>query len=422
MSPAGLAELLAADDPPNAQGLTILSSPAGDKPLDVARELIAAGSHVFVADANPQFTAEPPAKPDHEFQFPTGWTTDSPAVSHLKQWRAKQRQALYMRTGGLFDCPDIDVKNDAVVDVQRERLQTLGVVIYGETETPTGGAHFYEISTGLKSGATRAGGVDWQARGKGVYLPGTQRPYYRNSGCDTYRWVRPLDIARALDDRQDPDFVAEQEQAIRAYLLGLGIVPAAAAGSGTGDVFMAERLKIDVVKLQAHVPTVWNAICDKSGWEVGGRSDRFHFIVNEARRHNVPLGEVLTLMDTWAQCSGKYVGRSDVEVMRVWEKAKADEAKKAAAEAASSPVAAVTAVNVGTDAQGLIDAVGAADDWLEQGPAVDRPSTWALIDEQTKLSYLDGTYEPIEPTIGLMDNGRYLFYRGETHTIAGDSG
>ena len=422
MSPAGLAELLAADEPPNAQGPTGRLSLAGADPLDVARELIAAGSHVFVAAANPQFTAEPPAKPDQEFQFPTGWTTDSPAVSHLKQWRAKQRQALYMRTGGLFDCPDIDVKNAAVVGDQRERLQTMGVVTYGETETPTGGAHFYVLSTGLASGATRSGGVDWQARGKGVYLPGTQRPYYRNTARDTYRWVQPLDIARALDDRRDPDFVAEQEQAIRAYLVGLGIVPAAADGSvAAGEVFMAERLKVDPLKLQAHVPTVWKAITDKSGWAVGRRSDQFHFIVCEAHRHNVPLGEVLTLMDTWAQCSGKYVGRSDVEVMRSWEKGKADEAKKAAAAADSSPVAAVTAVSVGKDAQGLISAVG-ADDWLEQAPAVDRPSTWALIDEQTKLSFLDGTYEPIEPTIGLMDNGRYLFYRGETHTIAGDSG
>jgi AAA domain len=423
MSPAGstIAELLAAADPPDAQGPTGLLSVAGDHSLDVARALISEGSHVFVASANPQFTAEPPAKPDREFDFPTGWTTDSPAVSHLKPWRAKQRQALYMRTGGLFDCPDVDVKHGAVVDVQRERLQTLGIVIYGESETPTGGAHFYVISTGLKSGASRAGGVDWQARGKGVYLPGTQRPYYRNTTCDTYRWVQPLDIARALDDRQSADFMAEQEQAIRAYLLGMGIVPAAADGSvAAGEVFMAERLKIDVVKLQSAVPTVWNAICDKAGWEVGRRSEQFHFIVCEAHRHNVPLGEVLTLMHAWNEHSQKYVGRSDVEVMRSWEKAKADEAKKAAA-ANSSPVAAVTAVGGGTDAQGLIDAVGAAD-WLEQGPAVDRPSTWALIDEQTKVSFLDGTYEPIEPTIGLMDNGRYLFYRGETHTIAGDSG
>ena len=432
MSPAGLAELLAAADPPDAQGPPGLLSLAGDDSLDVARELIAAGSHVFVAAANPQFTAEPPAKPDHEFQFPTGWTTDSPAVSHLKPWRVKQRQALYMRTGGLFDCSDVDVKNGAVVDVQRERLQTLGVVIYGEVETPsrgpdkTGGAHFYVLSTGLASGATRAGGVDWQARGKGVYLPGTQRPYYRNSGCDTYRWVQPLDIARALDDRQDPDFVAEQEQAIRAYLLGLGIVPAAADGSvAAGEVFMAERVKMSpdaVVKLRSAVPTVFDALGDRSGWEVGRRSHQFHFIVCEAYRHNVPLGEVLTLMHAWTQHSQKYVGRSDVEVMRSIANMKKDEAKKAAAAAASSPVAAVTAVSGGTDAQGLIDAVGAAADWLEQAPAVDRPSTWALIDEQTKLSFLDGTYEPIEPTIGLMDNGRYLFYRGETHTIAGDSG
>lgn len=420
MSPAGLAELLAAADPTDAQGPNGWSILAGAEPLDVARALISAGSHVFVASANPQFTAEPPAKPQKEFDFPTRWPEESPAVSHLKQWRAKQRQALYMRTGDLFDCPDVDIKNGAVVDVQRERLQTLGVVIYGESETPTGGAHFYVISTGLKSGATRAGGVDWQARGKGVYLPGTQRPYYRNSGCDTYRWAQPLDIARALDDRQSADFMAEQEQAIRAYLLGLGIVPAAADGSvAAGEVFMAERLNIDVVKLQFALPKVWKLITDESGWEVGRRSHQWHAIVCEAHRWNMPLGELLTLMNMWSEQSGKYVGRSDLEVMRSLDSMKKDEAKKA--ETASSPVAAVTVVSEQQDAQGLITAVGAAD-WLEHAPAVDRPSTWELIDEQTKLSFLDGTYEPIEPTIGLMDNGRYLFYRGETHTIAGDSG
>lgn len=288
----------AAEDP---AGSTIKASL--DANLMIASDLMAYGCPVFAAAANPRYGINGDVR---EYLLPQGWQ-NTPTANVPK---LSEGGALCLGTGHGFDVMDVDVKNGADVEQVRAALIECGVVILGESQTPSRGAHFLVRSTGICSSSKPVNGVDFRGgatdgSGRGfVYLPGTSRPAYAGAG---YLWVtKPdTDTAAELD-------VNEQRDALWTFLQGRGIEPRLTAtppaeltaGEPVGVDGLPERLR----DCLSEVP------------RVGNRSERFFYAVALCKENGYTQGQAVTLLTPWCEAAGKFVGRIAAEVARTWPK------------------------------------------------------------------------------------------------------
>jgi len=107
------------------------------------------------------------------------------------------------RTGGRAAVTDVDPRNGGDIEKTRQLLDGLGVRVFAEVATPSGGRHFYVAGhLELPSCSNLNGwpGIDVLSFGKLVFLPGTQRPKYNGAG---YQVI--FDNLEALGDGGDPD-------------------------------------------------------------------------------------------------------------------------------------------------------------------------------------------------------------------------
>lgn len=114
-----------------------------------------------------------------EFNF-SNRSKATPDCNQLRNF--KPGHGLIMRTGYGLDVIDVDHRNgggDTFAQLAHLLPEVLGTV-----ETPSGSFHLYVAATGHRS--ISVDGIDYLARGRIAYLPGTKRPKYAGRG---YRWL-----------------------------------------------------------------------------------------------------------------------------------------------------------------------------------------------------------------------------------------
>ncbi len=131
-----------------------------------------------------------------EYRMAKGW----PGLSTADN---AQRIALWSPGDGILGVlnanvavVDVDTKNGAAIDDVLATMELLGVDIYAEIATPSGGRHFYVAGhEDLPSVAAREGhdglnglpGVEILSHGRAVFLPGTSRAKYSGAGYTVLR-------------------------------------------------------------------------------------------------------------------------------------------------------------------------------------------------------------------------------------------
>lgn len=173
--------------------------------IEFAQSLIDAGIPVVVCAPNPDWhhgSREADVRP------PKGWALATADKCDLTSFRPDV-DTLAMVAGHGVDVVDVDTKDDGSVD-NLPPFQS-----FGETRTPSGGAHFYVRSTGIAKMSpltTSAGHVGDYVGGTPeggsrmlAYLPGSTRPKYAG---DTYSVTTPLELAALLESDPDDNLVA----------------------------------------------------------------------------------------------------------------------------------------------------------------------------------------------------------------------
>ncbi|MGW5339172.1 hypothetical protein ACWEQD_12205 [Rhodococcus pyridinivorans] len=146
---------------------------------------------------------------EREFYRPMGWTQLEAADNRVRLCRHRIGDALCGVLGESLAVVDVDTKNGGCIEQVRQLLAELGVTIFAEVTTPSGGKHFYvaahpDLATvhasGERDGLVGYPGVEILAAGTNVFLPGTRRPKYNGDG-----YAIELDDLEALADGGDPD-------------------------------------------------------------------------------------------------------------------------------------------------------------------------------------------------------------------------
>lgn len=156
----------------------------------------------------PVFVAKP-GNGNREWIHPGGWSTLDASGNWDRIERFVDGDALCVVLGGPVTVVDVDTKNGADIGAVRQLLSGLGVTVFAEVTTPSGGKHFYvaghpDLPT-VHAKQDRDGlrgypGVEILAGGTNVFLPGTIRPKYNGTG-----YTIVLDNLAALVDGGDPD-------------------------------------------------------------------------------------------------------------------------------------------------------------------------------------------------------------------------
>jgi hypothetical protein len=357
---------------------------------------------------------------DGEYVWPAKYTEWLADVKHVAKWKAGHGLALIGGHG--LDGIDVDTKHGASVDAERARLQKHGVLILGEVRTPSGGAHFYVLSSGLRSTNaahsvgidTRMGTQDGQGR-QALFMPGTLRPKYGGLG---YTWVQPLDLEYVRECLADPELRLTQTMAVTAYMAEIGTLRPAREGVATVAPVSAEpisRMFLSQALQDELQATEWAP----SASGVGRRAGRFMHLIGFCLRAGLTQGQALTLLTEWnadpARGSDKYTGRLPEQVAHCWAIASADSDAWKAGKAATATSPGKDVPRTSLTSGSLEDVQGPAQ---EGEPPEDVPRTWLPIDLG---KYFDGTHVPERPTVGRRDDGVCLLYPGRTHSISGES-
>ena len=122
---------------------------------------------------------------------PRGWQDLTPDQNTDRITHRPAGAALCANMGGPIAVVDVDTKNGADVDKIRAALDAVGVRIYADILTPSGGRHFYvpghpDLPT-VHAAEGRDGlvgypGVEILSHGTNVFLPGTARTKYAGGG------------------------------------------------------------------------------------------------------------------------------------------------------------------------------------------------------------------------------------------------
>lgn len=202
-----------------------------------------------------------------EYWHPTDWSALTPASNLLELKRWKPGHAMRVLGGDIVAIIDVDTKEPYKADPEAVRalLADLGVRIFAEIQTPSGGRHFYVAGhpdMPTVHAVTGWPGVEVLGHGGNVYAPGTRRPRYGGAGY-TVLWEDldalaegDVDGAEALvgwlaDNRSDPAGTAAEGKA-------RSTAPPAEPGSVPWDkrsqAFIAGLLRHEVEFLQKMGP------------------------------------------------------------------------------------------------------------------------------------------------------------------------
>ena len=141
-----------------------------------------------------------------EFRRPKGWQDVWEKYNETRLGGFKPGMCICANTGGWLVVVDVDPRNGGDIEAVRRWLADLNIRVFADVITPSGGRHFYiagawnhDIRT-VHGKLPRLPGVDLQAKGANVFLPGTRRPKYDGAGYQ----IVTNDLA-ALRSEGDPD-------------------------------------------------------------------------------------------------------------------------------------------------------------------------------------------------------------------------
>lgn len=161
--------------------------------------LVALGVAIWVA---------PPGVGKDEFHRPMGWQKLTSIANRERIATFRPGMAVCANMGGVVVVVDIDPRNGGDIEKVRALLAKLGVRVFAEVTTPSGGKHFYiaghEALPSIHSTTENRRlpgfpGVDVQSFRTNVFLPGTSRGKYDGAGYNI-----EFDELDALADG-DPD-------------------------------------------------------------------------------------------------------------------------------------------------------------------------------------------------------------------------
>lgn len=175
--------------------------------LHVARVLASAGVPVFVCQPDPGGGIRGTG-----YKLPTAWQNTPPDPAIVDNWQPGM--ALCMVTGCGLDLVDVDPRNGGDLDQLAERLgspdQPRLPEWQGIAATPSGGAHAFVASLGVRSRDrilpgidVKAGAADGQGRGF-AFLPPTVKKSKVTGEPVAYRWVTPIERVPATIGQADP--------------------------------------------------------------------------------------------------------------------------------------------------------------------------------------------------------------------------
>lgn len=125
-----------------------------------------------------------------EFRRPRQWQDAWAEHNDIRLAGFEVGRCLCANTGGRLVVIDVDPRNGGDLEAVRQWLSGLGVRIFADVITPSGGRHFYVDAAWREDFHTVHGklpgmpGVDLQAKGANVFLPGTRRPKYDGKGYE----------------------------------------------------------------------------------------------------------------------------------------------------------------------------------------------------------------------------------------------
>ena len=158
-------------------------------PWGIGVTLLAADERQFVIDLDrlhvPLWMACPGGS---EFSRGSGWQQTNWRFNSCQVGGWNPERALCANTGGAIAVVDVDPRNGGDIEAVRQLLADLTVRIFAEVITPGDGRHFYLAMHKDLASAHQIPdypGLDVQARGCNVFLPGTRRPKYDGARlCD----------------------------------------------------------------------------------------------------------------------------------------------------------------------------------------------------------------------------------------------
>ncbi|WP_120275406.1 DUF3631 domain-containing protein [Mycobacterium lehmannii] len=136
------------------------------------------------------WTSGPRRDDEAEFYRPRGWQAADDLWNSARYGSFSMGDCLCANTGGRVIVVDVDPRNGGDIDAVRQWLGGLNVRIFADVITPSGGRHFYIDGAWREDINTVHGklpglpGVDLQAKGANVFLPGTRRPKYDGKGYE----------------------------------------------------------------------------------------------------------------------------------------------------------------------------------------------------------------------------------------------
>jgi hypothetical protein len=128
-----------------------------------------------------------------EYNRPLGWPDLTPDGNDERIRGFSRGKALCLNTGGVIAVIDVDPRKGGDIEKVRALLAGLGVRVFAEVATPSGGRHFYIAgqyalpsvhSTTKNNRLPGYPGVDVQSFGCNVFLPGTVRPKWDGRGYE----------------------------------------------------------------------------------------------------------------------------------------------------------------------------------------------------------------------------------------------
>lgn len=211
--------------------------------LDAARDLVAAGVPLFVAEpcslgcwAHPTGTGSG----NSGFDFPGGWEGSTPDLGAVEKWRPGDALGAVMGHG--LDLVDIDPRNGG--DATLAGMMAAGVLpyVYAEASTPSGGRHKFVASMGVRSHDAVRPGIDVKAGnatgGRGFAFIAPTVKISKTTGLPTpYVWTQRLDVeGYVIEARYDATGLALAE-AVDAVRSRSGARPAPRQRTASDDPF-----------------------------------------------------------------------------------------------------------------------------------------------------------------------------------------
>lgn len=179
---------------PESKAQLPAEAPANDTPHPYGLRYLDEDQRQFVVDLNslhiPLWIESARDDGKGEFRRPKGWQELWDMHNDIRLAGFEVGKCICANTGRRLIVVDVDPRNGGDIEAVRQWLTSLNVRVFADVITPSGGRHFYIDGAWREDIHTAHGklpglaGVDLQAKGANVFVPGTRRPKYDGKGYE----------------------------------------------------------------------------------------------------------------------------------------------------------------------------------------------------------------------------------------------